>query len=125
MNPTFKKMLEDARHDPKRVKYLINRDMAGNWLLPDHRMTNAAFYRDNCLDILEELRDAIVILELLEQRLGAFTFGEIEDMIPTIRQLHADIEQAADTVLKLRGQLPDDLLIDRQDVLPVRRLTQI
>jgi hypothetical protein len=125
MNSLFARMIEDAEHDPKRIKYLLTHDRFDN-PIDGGRSVNAAFFRDNTLDIMEELRDAEIILRLLEKRLTkeSGTIYEVAALMDALHKMHRTIADAADAAYELRQLLPQSFLVDNEDIQIVRRLTQ-
>ena len=122
---TFGRLLEAAESDPKRAKYWLTHDKNGQPIAPSGKTVNAADFRDNMWDILEELRDSIVILNLFRKRLPKETIGynvnlpAIEDMA-TVMEIC--IDNAVTAALTIRELLPPDMARDQHEVIETGRL---
>lgn len=79
---------------------------------------NAAMYRNNCLDIMEELADAWNILTLLDYRLM-----KVKACTPATDRIIAQIFNAIDTASRwvdaLEYTIPEDM---RRDLIEVERI---
>ena len=100
----------------------IRQEKAGEkYLLPDG--TNQAMFRDNGLDILEELADALNIAELWRQRIKASPdVGGWVRVDHRLLSLQGALLQAAFWVDALRADLPEEF---RHDLIPVERVCGI
>lgn len=79
---------------------------------------NAAMYRNNCLDIMEELADAHNIAELLFERLAMRGLNSAE-MANFVTRCQVKLSDAAYWVSRIYDLLPEDM---RRDLIEVERI---
>jgi hypothetical protein len=109
----FDALMNARINSPETIKYLITG--------PDGLYRNAAFYRDNILDMLEELSDAIVIGRLFIERLrGLQELERSESLISEMHNFLFDIEVTARQLEHFRTHdFPDSL---KGDTIYVQRV---
>lgn len=110
------------RHDWNRYALSPDRngfmDTEGRWHPREQcRIVNAATVRDNTLDVLEELADALNIGNLLRDRLeqDGLTGGRLDGKLA---QFRACVHTAAVCMEEIRAELPEHY---RRDQCPVQR----